>query len=155
MGLATEAAGGEMELIAGLAVMLLGLLAWLGQTISWFAPGPAARMGLSEREDDVDAPIWADFRGEARWDALSLWPMVVAGGLLAFDHGSWPYFALGSGGAYLYFAGRGISSRLAMARRGVRFGAPESTRVAWLMLLVWAVMAAALIVGAVMELEGR
>ncbi len=137
----------------GVVVAALALLAWGGQTMSWLAPERAARWGLSEAEGNVDPAFWADVRGEARWDAASLWTMVAAGVLLVVDSAAWPYFGLVGGGIFLYFAGRGILTRRELARRRLRIGAPGSVQVAYAFLTVWGVMAAITIVAAVAALR--
>ena len=141
-----------MRLAFGVIVLLLGLLAWAGQTLSWLAPVTARKYGLTESEEDVDPVFWADIRGEAAWDAFTLWVAVVAGFLLIVDNAAWPYFGLVAGGAYLYFGGRGILARLAMIRRGLRIGSEQSVGVGLVFLGIWAVMGLALIVTSVVEL---
>ena len=118
-------------------LLLLSLAAWLGQVIVVLAPDLAERWSLVEREFDVDPAFHADARGEALWDALILWTMVVAAVLLLMRHPAWPPFALVGGGAMLYFAGRGIAVRRALARRGIRIGAPASVRLAFAALAIW------------------
>ena len=81
--------------------------------------------------------------------------MVVAGALLTVDHSAWPYFGLVGGGSYLYFAGRGIATRLTMRARGFRIGNPGNVTTGIIALAVWGAMAAAVIVAAIVELEGR
>ncbi len=137
-----------MNVLTGIVIIALSLLAWGGQTVAWLAPAVATRYGLIESEDDVEPVFWADIRGEAAWDALTLWTMAVAGLLLTFDEPSWAYFGLVGGGMYLYFAGRGIFTRLAMLRRGHRIGAPAGVRVGLIFLGAWGVMAIAVIIGA-------
>ena len=137
-----------MSVLWGLIVVVLSLLCWVGQVISWCAPTTAKRLGLVEAEDDVDPVYWADIRGEAAWDALTLWTMVTAGVLLIVDSPAWPYFGLVGGGTYLYFAGRGILTRIAMQRRGLRIGTRQSVQVGYLFLSVWGAMAAATIAAA-------
>ena len=61
-----------MGIIWGIVVALLALLAWGGQTVSLFAPETAARLTLTESEDEVDPAFWADVRGEALWDIFTL-----------------------------------------------------------------------------------
>lgn len=139
----------------GIVVVALSLLCWAGQLLSMVAPKAAARASLMEAEADVDPTYWADIRGEARWDALTLWVMVVAGILLMADAGAWPYFALVGGGMYLYFGGRGIATRMIMVRERIAIGAPASVRIGILFLAIWAAMAAVTIVLAIVELEGR
>lgn len=79
--------------------------------------------------------------------------MVAAGVLLIADRAAWPYFSLVGGGMYLYFGGRGITTRLAMARRGLRIGAPESVRIGVAFLAIWALMALITIVAAIVAPE--
>ncbi len=136
----------------GVVVAVLALLAWGGQTVVAVAPRRGAAWGLAEAEAEVEPAFWADVRGEARWDAASLWTMVVAGVLLTAGRGAWAYFGLVGGGMFLYFAGRGIVTRAELQRRGLRIGAPGTVRVAYAMLAVWGVMAAITIVAAVGEL---
>lgn len=141
-----------LNVLAGAVITLLALLAWGGQTISWLAPDRAARWGLAEAEEDVEPTFWADIRGEAAWDAVSLWTLVAAGVLLIVDQPAWAYFGLVGGGMYLYFAGRGILTRIEMQRRGLRIGSPASVRTGMIALAVWGVTALVVIVAAVRAL---
>lgn len=129
-----------MEFVWGLVVVVLGLLAWGGQTVSWLVPSTAARLNLTESEDTVEPVFWADIRGEALWDSLTLWTLVVAGVLLLLDNEAWVYFGLFGGGAYVYFAGRGIVTRLKMIRSGFRVGDPKNVRLGLVMLGVWGIV---------------
>jgi hypothetical protein len=139
----------------GLVVIILASLAWVGQTIAWLAPRHAERWGLTEREESVEPAYHADIRGEAAWDAFTLWTLVVAGVLLVLDHAAWPYFGLIGGGTYLYFAGRGVLTRRAMQRRGLRIGDPNNVRIGYLFLVIWGVVAAITIVASAIALAGR
>ena len=142
-----------MDAALGIVIIGLSLLCWGGQSFSWVRPSTAVRLGLTEDEDDVEPVYWADSRGEALWDTLVLWTMVVAGVLLVLDRPSWAYFGLVGGGMYLYFAGRGILTRVAIARRGFRVGDPKGVRIAFIFLAVWGVLALVTIVAAIAELE--
>jgi len=141
-----------MNIVWGIIVVVLSLLAWVGQTVSWLAPAAAVRWRLMEAEADVEPTYWADIGAEARWDAFTLWVMPVAGVLLIADAAVWPYFGLVGGGMYLYFAGRGISARIAMTRRGLRIGAPDSVRIGMAFLAIWGLMAVITIVAAITAL---
>jgi len=141
-----------MQVVWGVVVLVLSLLCWGGQTIAWLAPNTAVRWSLMEAEEDVEPTYWADIRGEAVWDALTLWTMVAAGVLLLIGSGSWTYFGLVGGGMYVYFAGRGILTRMAMRRRGLRVGAPKNLPVAYTALTVWGLMGLVTIVAAVAAL---
>lgn len=141
-----------MGVVWGVVVVVLSLLCWGGQVIAWLAPDAAARWNLMEAENDVEPTYWADIRGEAPWDALTLWTLVVAGVLLIADNATWAYFGLVGGGMYVYFAGRGILTRAAMQSRGLRIGAPNNVQLGFTMLVVWGLMGLITIVAAVAAL---
>ncbi|NNF54294.1 MAG: hypothetical protein HKN03_07610 [Acidimicrobiales bacterium] len=141
-----------MNVLWGVVVTLLSLLAWGAQVVSWLSPETAVRWKVMEAENDVEPAFWADVRGEAIWDGFTLWTMVLAGVLLSLDSGAWSYFGLVGGGMYLYFGGRGIMSRTAMRRQGLRIGAPENVRLGFLFSAIWAVMALITIIAAVIAL---
>jgi len=142
-----------MNVLWGLVVTVLSLLSWGGQALSTFSPATAVRWKLVEPEDDVEPAFWADVRGEALWDTLTLWTMVVAGISLTTDQPVWAYFGLVGGGMYLYFGGRAILTRAAMVRRGLHIGTAQNLRLAFVFSAVWAGMAVVTIVAAIVALE--
>jgi hypothetical protein len=142
-----------MELLWGIMVLVLSLIAWLGQLTSWLAPATAHRLTLIESEADVEPVYWADIRGEAMWDSLVLWTLPLAALLLILDEPVWAVFGLIGGGAYLYYAGRGIVTRLAMQRRGFRIGASQNVRLGYVFLAVWGAMALITMAGAAASLS--
>jgi hypothetical protein len=141
-----------MHVVWGIVVVALSLLAWGGQFVSWLAPDLAARLSLMEEEDTVEPTYWADIRGEAPLDAVTLWTMVVAGVLLILNVSAWAYFGLVGGGMYVYFAGRGVFTRIALRRRGFRVGAPQNLKLGYIMLAVWGLMGLITIAAAVIAL---
>lgn len=141
-----------MGTVWGFTVLALSLLAWLGQAISWVAPARAARWSLTEDAKAVEPVFHADVRGEAAWDTLSLWTMVVAGALLVADSPIWAYFGLIGGGMYIYFAGRGLFTRVVMQRRGYRIGAKSNVPLAYAFLAIWGVVGLITIVAGVVAL---
>jgi len=141
-----------MGILWGLVVVALSLLCWGGQAISWFAPAKAVKLTLMEAEDTVEPTYFADVRGEALWDTLTLWTMLVAGVLLILGISAWAYFGLVGGGMYVYFAGRGIVTRRAMQQRGYRVGAAQNVKLGYLFLAVWGVMGCITIAAAVVAL---
>lgn len=143
---------GVLAVTWGVVVVVLSTICWGGQVVSAFAPERAMRWGLQEDESAVDPAFAADARGEARWDVVTLWPMILAGVLLAVGHAAWAPIALAGGGAYLYFAGRGILVRLELRRRGLRIGTPDSVRVGLVALGLWGAMAAITIAAALVAL---
>jgi hypothetical protein len=141
-----------MGIVWGIVVIVLSLLGWGGQAVSWFAPSRAVRWSLTEDPAAVEPVYHADIRGEALWDTLALWTMPAAGVLLVADVAAWAYFGLVGGGMYAYFAGRGILTRREMQRRGFRIGTPENVRIGYAFLAVWGLMAVITIVAAVIAL---
>ncbi len=137
----------------GIVMIAASVLAWGGQTLAWLAPTPAERWGLTEAEGQVEPVYHADIRGEARFDALALWTMAVSGVLLVTGTSAWAYFGLTSGGMYAYFAGRGISTRLEIQRRGFRIGSPQNIRIGYLFLTLWGLVAIITIVVAAVDLR--
>ena len=142
-----------MAIAWGGVLIGLALLAWLGQLISWLAPETAVRLGVREAEDEVEPVYAADIRGEAVWDSVTLWTLLVAGVLLVLGRDAWAYFGLAGGGAYLYFAGRGILTRRAIRASGYRVGRDDTVRTAMVMLAVWGVAALVTIGAAVIALS--
>ena len=141
------------QIFWGIALVTSSLLCWGGQTIVCFAPAIGAKLGLSEKEADVEPAFWADVRGEAIWDFLTLWTLLVAGVLLIIDHPAWAYFGLIGGSAYVYFAGRGVVTRVTMQRRGLRIGSPQGVKVVFTFLTIWGITGLATIIGAIAALQ--
>lgn len=141
-----------METLWAVCVILVGLVAWLGQLICAAAPKLGVRLGLGEAESDIDPVFYIDGRGEAMWDAMILWLFPLAGVLLLIQHPSWPIFAVLGGGVYLYFSGRGLIVRIMMQRSGIRIGSPGNIKVAYLFLILWAVAAVVTISMGIMAL---
>lgn len=142
-----------MNILFGSIITGLSAFAFIGQIISVLWPGAAAKMGLMEREAEVDPAFYADVKGEAIWDAIILWPLPLAGGLLIAGIPTWAFFGLVGGGIYLYFAGRGIIVRIVMLRQGIRIGGKDSLAGIFTFLVLWGVSAILAIVLAVRDLS--
>ncbi|MGD9147466.1 MAG: hypothetical protein PVI80_18000 [Anaerolineae bacterium] len=138
-----------MSMIWGVILVVVTGFCWLAQVINTASPALAAKLGLNEPESDVDAAFYADTRGEAIWDALTLWTLPVAGILLVVSNPWWAYLGLVGGGMYLYFAGRGLVVRVIMRRRGIRIGKPETVTLFNAMLTLWGLLAIVTIIMAV------
>ena len=77
-----------MHIFWGVILIIFTLVVcWLGQTISVFSPKFAIKLGLTERESEVDSTFYADVRGEAIWDSLILWTLPVASILMILNNG--------------------------------------------------------------------
>lgn len=142
-----------MGIVWGVIVVVLTLPCWGGQAISWFSPALGTRLKLMEAEESVEPTYYADIRGEALWDTLTLWTMPLAGALLIADSPAWPYFGMGAGAAFIYFAGRGIATRRAMQLRGFRIGNSENVTTAYAALAIWGVTGAVTLAAAVVALS--
>ena len=105
-----------MNLIWGIILVSVTLKCWIGQIIIALSPKVAVKIRITEPESDVDPTFFADMRGEAIWDAITLWTLPFAGILLILNNTLWTYFGLVGGGMYLYFVGRNIASHLIMQR---------------------------------------
>lgn len=142
-----------MNIIWGVILTIFSVLGWMGQAITAISPKVAAKLGLTEYESEVDATFWADIRGESVWDTIILWTLPVAGILLMLNYSLWAYFGLVGGGMYLYFAGRGILTRLAMQRRGIRIGKPGTQKAFYVFLSLCGLIAIVTIIMAIDELN--
>jgi hypothetical protein len=141
-----------MGVVWGLVIAVLALVCWGGQALALFAPTTAERFGLADLEAEVDPVFYADGRGEALWDTATLWTLLVAGVLLMFDSDAWPYFGLGGGAMYVYFAGRGIFARRAMQRMGQRIGSVASVKTALAALTIWGMAGMITVIAAIVAL---
>ena len=86
-----------MNIIWGIIVIVISVIAWLGQTIAALSPTTAEKLGVTESEADVDPTFHADGRGEAFWDMVTLWILPVAGILLVVNNPLWIYFGILNG----------------------------------------------------------
>lgn len=143
-----------MRFLWGLIVVLLSLLAWGSQFINWVSPRSRSRFAITTAESTAEPSYWIDIRGEAPFDSVTLWTMVVAGVLLTLGIDAWAYFGLVGGGMYVYFAGRAIFTRIAAARVGIPVGALRKHRLGYAMLFAWGLMGLATIAAAVVSLQG-
>jgi hypothetical protein len=138
-----------MDIIWGILLLVFGLIAWGGQLLSAFTPVVAEKFGLMEPEADVDTAFYADVRGEARWDSLTLWALPFAGILIILNSPLWIYFGMVGGSMYLYFAGRAIITRLELKKCGVRIGKPELLKTYYIFAAVWGLIGLATSIKAV------
>jgi hypothetical protein len=135
-----------MDIIWGILLIVFGLIAWGGQVLSALTPRIAEKLGLSEPKADVDPVFYADARGEAKWDSLTLWILPFAGVLIILNSPSWPYFGMVGGGIYLYFAGRALFTRLELKQRKVRIGKPELLKTYFIFVTLWGLSGLATII---------
>ena len=141
-----------MNLIWGIILVSVTLKCWIGQIIIALSPKVAVKIRIIEPESDVGPTFFADMRGAAIWDALSLWTLPFAGILLILNNSLWAYFGLTGGGMYLYFAGRTIAAHLTMQRHGIHIGKSKKLKVKYMILTLWGLIAIVTIIIALMTL---
>jgi hypothetical protein len=142
----------DVDLIWGIILISTTLKCWVGQIIIAYSPKAAAKIRIIEPESDLDPTFFADLRGAAIWDAITLWTLPLAGILLIINNNLWTYFGLAGGGIYLYFVGRGIVSRLLLQRHDIRIGKPKKLKMNYLILLFWGLISIITIIIAVISL---
>ncbi len=138
-----------LQLAIGLASLVLGLLLWGGQVISVTNLPLAQRLGLQEKDEEVDALYQRLELQTARWDVAVLWTLVAAGGLLLADHSWWPWVALVAGGLTIDTAGRELGKLAGLRAEGVRTGSLGDIRTYVATMAAMAALGAVLIVAAV------
>ena len=141
-----------MNLIWGIILVSVTLKCWIGQIIIAFSPKVAAKIRIIDPESNLNQTFFANMRGEAIWDAISLWTLPVAGILLILNNKLWIYFGLIGGGMYLYFVGRNIASQLTMQRHGIKIGTTKKLKLKYLILSLWGLIAIITIILAVVTL---
>jgi len=144
-----------MDVMWGAFLTVLTLIAWAGQVIYAISPQLGAKLGVGEAESDVDPVFYIDARGEAIWDSLIIWTLPVAGILLMLNNPLWAYFGLVGGGSYLYFAGRNLTTRSMLQRRGIRIGTPNNIKIAYAFTALWGLAGFFTILKSIIFLEGR
>lgn len=135
-----------MHIIWAILLTVIPGIAFVGQLISLIAPQGAANAGLTERESEVDPAFYADVRGEALWDSFILWTLPTAGVLGLLNKDGWVWLCLIGGGIYVYFAGRGVLTRLSCQRRSIAIGSKKSVFTAIAFFAIWGLSGIAAIV---------
>ncbi len=139
--------------ILGIVVIVLGLICWLGQALVVFAPRVAIKLGLNEREEDLDRSMYLFERlSQGIMDVLLAWMLPAAALMMLLGDKRWPILALVGGGVYLYFPGVFIITRIVLKRNGMKVGRPASVVSAYVFGTLWMLSAVCMIVLAVAEL---
>ena len=142
-----------MDIVWGILLIIFGLIAWGGQVLSALKPKFATRLGLIEPETNVDTSFYADVRGEAKWDSITLWTLPFAGILILLNNQLWIYFGMIGGSMYLYFSGRAVFTRLELKRHGVRIGKQELLKVYYIFVTLWGIIGLATIIKVIKALS--
>ncbi len=136
-----------MTTLIGIAAILLGLFAWIGQSMAFFAPTLATRLGLMEPKADMDDTLYiVEGRAEGLNDTLLTWTFPLSGLLMLLENPLWPYLALVGGGMYLYLSGLIVFTRVFLKKEGKKIGSPATVRVVYIFSTLWALAAIAMMV---------
>ncbi len=139
----------------GILVIALGLICWVGQTLVVFAPTVAVKLGVGEREQELDRSMYLFERfSQGVPDILLTWILPAAALMMILGVEQWPLFALVGGGVYLYFPAVFIITRIALKKDGKKIGRPSSVFAAYSLGVLWMISAAYMIFLAVEELGG-
>jgi len=140
----------DINVLWGIILVSVSLKCWIGQTIIALSPQLASTIRIMDKESELDTTFFADMRGQAIWDAFTLWLLPVAGSLLIVNHAVWPYFGLIGGSIYLYFVGRNMVTRVLLHRHGISIG--RSPRKVMIYLFLWGIIACITIIFALQTL---
>ncbi len=140
--------------IVGIAVIALGLICWLGQTLVIFAPRVAVKLGVGEPEEDVDRSMYLFERfSQGIMDVLLTWILPASALMMLLGYEYWPILALVGAGVYLYFPGVFSITRIVLKRNGMKIGKPASEVTAYVFGALWTLSAICMIALAVVELS--
>jgi hypothetical protein len=127
-----------MSTIVGIATLIAGLIAWLGQSLAFLAPAAAVKLGVLEPEEELDPTLYlVEARAMGLSDLLLGWTLPASALLMLLQHPSWPYLALIGSGIFIYFSAVIVLSRVYLKRAGKKVGRPASERAAYAFGAIW------------------
>ncbi|MDY6953063.1 MAG: hypothetical protein SWE60_16260 [Thermodesulfobacteriota bacterium] len=144
-----------VRLVLGIICILFGGIGWMGQVLSGVHYSLAQRLGLQEKSEGTDPLFRRAETYTARWDALVLWTLLLAGVLMLTDNYWWPYLGLIAGGIYLDAAGREGAKYIGLSKSGIRIGTPKDLKIAACCFLAMGVVSLWVIVYATWTLAER
>ncbi len=143
-----------MVTAVGILVLVLGLIAWIGQSLAFLAPTIAVRIGVLEPEGEIDSTLRiVEAKAEGLMDLLLAWTLPASALLMLLGHQLWPYLAFFGGGVFLYFSGLISFSRVFVKAAGRKVGRSASERAAYLFGGLWAISAGVMIVLAALHVS--
>jgi len=144
-----------MVTATGILILIVGLVAWIGQTLAFLTPALAVRLGVLERKEGMDASLYViEAKAEGLVDMLLTWTFPLSALLMLLDHPFWPYLGLIGSGMFLYIAGLIPLSRVFLKREGKQVGSRSAERAAYVFGAIWALSAVVMIAMSVVELSG-
>ena len=137
----------------GIVVIVVGLLVWIGQLLSFLTPDIATKIGLNSPEEEMDQSLYIiETKANGLSDILLTWTLPLSGLLMIFDHKVWPFLALIGSGIYIYFAFLTVFSRYFLKKRGRKVGSSSDEKVAYVFSLIWILSSISMIVLATQRL---
>ena len=144
-----------MTTIIGIAIIIVGVICWIGQTLAVIALPTAVKLGVFEPEQEVDQSMYLFERfSQGIMDMLLTWILPLSAFLMIMGNTYWPILALIGGGVYLYFPGVFMITRIVLRRHGKRIGRPSSVITANVFGWIWTLSALTMIILASIELRG-
>lgn len=142
-----------MTTAMGIFIIIVGLIVFIGQALSFFAPDIATKIGLNDPEEEMDRSLYViETKANGLSDILTAWILPLSGLLMILNHPSWSFLALIGSGIYVYFALLAVFSRMFLKREGFRVGSVPSEKVAYIFSVIWIIGAVAMIVLAINQL---
>ncbi len=143
-----------MKIAIGIAVIVAGLICWIGQLLSFFAPAAANKLGVCEAEGEMDPVLFLiETKANGLTDVVLTWMLPLSALLMILDVSGWPILALIGGGIYLYFPGPVILNRVFLKRHGRNIGKASSEYTAYVLGFIWIISATAMITLAIREIS--
>jgi hypothetical protein len=144
-----------MSTAIAVVALITGLIAWLGQSITFFGPATAVRLGVLEPEDELDPTLHiVEAQAMGLSDMLLGWMLPASAVLLLLRHPIWPYFALVGSGVSIYFSALIILSRIYLKKSGRKVGRASSERAAYIFGGISIASSVGMIILAVATLSG-
>ncbi len=142
-----------MITLIGIVVIVVGLIVWVGQTLSFLAPDIATKLGVNSPEKEMDQTLYIiETKANGLSDILLTWTLPLSGLLMIIDHKTWPFLALIGSGIYIYFALLTIFTRIFLKKQGKKVGSPSSEKTAYVFSAIWILSSITMIVLATQKL---
>lgn len=143
-----------MAAAVAVVVLVAGLIAWIGQSVAFLAPGVAVGLGLLEPEEEIDRSLRIIEAKAMGFVDMSLgWTLPASALLMLLNHPAWPYLALLGAGVFIYFSALFILSRVYLKRAGRKVGRQASERAAYAFGAIWILCALSMAALAVSDLS--
>jgi hypothetical protein len=127
-----------METVFGVFVIIVGLICWIGQSVSFFFPDLAVRLGVLEPKDEMDDTFHLiDSKVLGLIDIALTWILPLSSIMMLLQIPYWPIFALIGSGIYIYFSGFVVFSRLFLSKAGKKVGSPSSQITGYVASFLW------------------